>query len=136
MCCRRWAHTRSVAAAARAVSDAFGDADLLVAAAWLHAAGCAPALAGAGTGCHRLDGARYLCDDVRAGATLCCLDAHHSYAVVGAAEPGLAGELTTELPFPPGPLADALTCCVMTTGPDGQAMTITDRLAEHARLSR
>ncbi len=71
----RWDHVAGVAAAARAVVDVVPpeDADLLVAAAWLHDIGYSPAIAH--TGFHPLDGARHL----RLGAPprLCSLVAHH-----------------------------------------------------------
>ena len=120
-----------VAAAARGIAWAFGDdAGVLVAAAWLHDIGYAPALAGHGTGFHPLDGARHLRDTGQAGELTCRLVAHHSCALDAAAGLGLAAALAAEFPAPPAPLADALTYCDMTTGPDGQAMTVTARLAE------
>lgn len=128
---RRWAHTQGVGAAARAIAPAFGaDAGLLIASAWLHDIGYAPALADSGTGYHPLDGARYLRDVVRARAELSQMVAHHSFAVAGAAELGLAEVLAEEFPAPPDDLADALTCCDMTTGPDGQRVEAAERLAE------
>jgi hypothetical protein len=128
---RRWAHTRGVAAAARALSPILGqDTDLLVAAGWLHDVGYAPALAAAGTGFHPLDGARYLRDTRDAPARLCALVAYHSEALDGAARLGLAAPLTLEFPPPPPALADALTFADMTTSPDGLPVTISDRLAE------
>ena len=58
---RRWAHRQGVAAQARTLEVILGkDADLLVAAAWLHDIGYAPDLVD--TGFHPLDGARYLGD--------------------------------------------------------------------------
>jgi HD domain len=128
---RRWAHTRGVAATARAIASAYGpDAPTLEAAAWLHDIGYTPALADHGTGFHPLDGARHLRDTEQADELTCRLVAHHSCAHAAAAGLGLADELTAEFPAPPAPLADALTYCDMTTGPDGQPMTITGRLAE------
>src|SRR5689334_25333175 len=57
----RWAHSQGVAARARGLAPVLGaDADLLMAAAWLHDIGYAPGLAV--TGLHALDGARYLRD--------------------------------------------------------------------------
>ncbi len=124
---RRWAHTQGVAATARTLAGILGDdADLLISAAWLHDIGYSPALAA--TGFHPLDGARYLRDTEHAGELLCRLVAHHSCAINGAAD--LASDLLTEFPPPPRHLADALTYCDMTTGPDGQTMTIDQRIAE------
>ena len=122
---RRWAHTRGVAATAAALAGILGDDDaLLVAAAWLHDIGYAPGVAA--TGLHHLDGARYLRDTCHADDLLCRLVAHHSCAGNEAAERGV----TSEFPAPPGDLADALTYCDMTTGPDGQRMPVEQRLAE------
>lgn len=126
---RRWAHTQGVAAQARSLAPIVGDdADLLEAAAWLHDIGYAPALVA--TGFHPLDGARYLRGVLGTQDVLCRLVAHHSCAIIEAAERGLAGELAEE--FPPGPpaLTEALIYCDMTTGPDGTHLTVEQRLAE------
>jgi HD domain len=126
---RRWAHSQGVAARARSLAPILGrDADLLTAAAWLHDIGYAPALAG--TGFHPLDGARYLRDTKRADDTICWLVAHHSCAIVEAAERGLAGDLAREFAPARADLADALIYCDMTTGPDGQHLTVEQRLAD------
>lgn len=126
---RRWAHTQGVAATARTLAGVLGDAaDLLTAAAWLHDIGYSPALIV--TGFHPLDGARHLRDAEHADEQLCRLVAHHSRAIDGADELGLASDLLSEFTLPPEHLADALTYCDMTTGPDGQNMTVDQRLAE------
>jgi hypothetical protein len=126
---RRWAHVQGVAARARTLKPSLGpDADLLVAAAWLHDIGYLPELAA--TGLHGLDGARYLRDVQLAGPLLCRLVAHHSCAVIEAEERGLAHVLTREFTPPPRPLADALTFCDMTTSPDGEHVQVHNRLAE------
>ncbi len=126
---RRWAHVQGVAARARNLAPAFApDKELLEAAAWLHDIGYLPELAR--TGLHGLDGARYLRDVQRANPMLCRLVAHHSCAVIEAEERGLADVLRREFEAPPQPLADALTCCDMTTSPDGQPMNVDRRLAE------
>jgi hypothetical protein len=126
---RRWAHTQGVAATAQTLSGILGaNTDLLTAAAWLHDIGYSPALAA--TGFHPLDGARHLRDTEHADELLCRLVAHHSRAIDGAAELGLASDLLNEVTPPPSHLADALTYCDMTTSPDGQATTIDDRIAE------
>src|SRR6266702_125535 len=89
---RRWAHTQGVAAAARALAPVLGrHTDLLTAAAWLHDIGYAPALADSGF--HPLDGARYLRDIQHADSTLYRLVAHHSCAMIEAAERSLAADL-------------------------------------------
>ncbi len=126
---RRWSHVQGVAARARTLKPPLGaDAELLVAAAWLHDIGYLPELAH--TGLHGLDGARYLRDVQHAEPMLCRLVAHHSCAVIEAEERGLAHVLTREFTPPPQPLADALTFCDMTTSPDGQPVQVHNRLAE------
>lgn len=126
---RRWAHTQGVASRARELGAILGDdADLLEGSAWLHDIGYAPSLVD--TGLHPLDGARYLRDSVQGRQMLCRLVAHHSYALLEAEERGLAGELDAEFESPPSDLADALTWCDMTTGPDGELVSVEDRLSD------
>ena len=126
---RRWAHVQGVAARARGLAPVLGaDADLLQAAAWLHDIGYAPGLAS--TGLHQLDGARYLRDAQHADAMLCRLVAQHSCAIIEAGERGLADILSSEFDPAPDALASVLTCCDMTTSPDGQPMPVGRRLAE------
>jgi len=126
---RRWAHVRGVAARARGLAPVLGtDADLIEAAAWLHDIGYAPGLAA--TGLHQLDGARYLRDAQHADALLCRLVAHHSCAIIEAGERGLADVLSSEFDPAPDVLASVLTCCDMTTSPDGQLVPVEQRLAE------
>ncbi len=125
---RRWAHIQGVAGQARNLAPILGeDADLLEAAAWLHDVGYSPELID--TGFHPLDGARYLRDVQNADQMLCRLVANHTGALIEAEERGLAGALVTE--FPPASLllSDALTYCDMTTGPDGQPLSVDERLA-------
>jgi hypothetical protein len=126
---RRWAHVQGVAARARGLAPVLGaDADLLEAAAWLHDIGYAPSLAS--TDLHQLDGARYLRDAKHADAMLCRLVAHHSCAITEADERGLADVLSSEFDPAPDFLASVLTCCDMTTSPDGQPVPVERRLAE------
>jgi putative nucleotidyltransferase with HDIG domain len=126
---RRWAHVQGVAAHARSLASVLGaDADLLEAAAWLHDIGYAPGLAT--TGLHQLGGARYLRDTQHADTMLCRLVAHHSCAIIEAGERGLAHVLSSEFEPAPGVLADVLTCCDITTSPDGELMPTEQRLAE------
>jgi HD domain len=126
---RRWAHVRGVATQARGLAPVLGaNADLLEAAAWLHYIGYAPDLAL--TGLHALDGARYLRDAQHADAMLCRLVAHHSYAIVEADERGLADILSLEFEPAPHALSSVLTCCDMTTSPDGELVPVERRLAE------
>ena len=84
----------------------------------------------AATGLHQLDGARYLRDAQHADALLCRLVAHHSCAIIEAGERGLAGILRYEFDPAPDVLASVLTCCDMTTSPDGQPVPVEQRLAE------
>jgi hypothetical protein len=126
---RRWAHVQGVAATARTLAPILGGkTDLLTAAAVLHDIGYAPSLAD--TGFHPLDGARYLRDVEHADPMLCRLVAHHSCAIIEAEERGLAGVLAREFKPAPRNLDDALIYCDLTTGPDGQHMTIEQRLAD------
>ena len=126
---RCWAHVQGVAARARSLAAILGaDADLLEAAAWVHDVGYAPDLAV--TGLHQLDGARYLRDAQHADALLCRLVAHHSCAIIEAGERGLAAVLDSEFDPAPDVLASVLTCCDMTTSPDGQPVQVQRRLAE------
>ncbi len=126
---RRWAHVQGVAARARSLAAVLGaDADLLEAAAWLHDIGYTPGLAA--TGLHSLDGGRYLRDVQHADAMLCRLVAHHSCAIIEADERGLADVLAVEFEPAPYALSSVLTCCDMTTSPDGEPVPVDTRLAE------
>lgn len=123
---RRWAHVQSVAAEARRIVSAFDDGELLVTAALLHDIGYAPDLAA--TKFHPLDGARFL-QAQNAPARLCALVARHSCAIKEAELRGCAADVA-EFPDEESPLRDALWYCDMVTGPDGQRLTVGDRLAE------
>ena len=126
---RRWAHTQGVASRATSLRPILGlDAELIVAAAWLHDIGYAPDLID--TGFHPLDGARYLRDVEGAGERLCQLVAHHTCARIEAGERGLADKLTAEFPAPDECLVEALTYCDVTTSPDGEPLDVDARLAE------
>ncbi|MEU5913633.1 HD domain-containing protein [Micromonospora sp. NPDC047527] len=125
---RRWCHVRGVGAKAEHLSRVAGsDADLLVAAAWLHDIGYAPEIVDSGF--HSLDGARWL---VRNGwdIRLASLVAHHSCASYEADERGLGQALSSEFPDEASAVSDALSYSDMTTGPDGQDLTVQERLAE------
>jgi HD domain len=126
---RRWSHVRGVASTARRLAPILADnTDLLAAAALLHDIGYAPGLNDSGF--HPLDGARHLRDTEHADPVLCRLVAHHSCAIIEAEEYGLATQLAGEFKPAPRALADALIYCDITTGPDGQHMTIDQRLAD------
>lgn len=101
---------------------------VLVAAAWLHDLGYAFDLAV--TGFHPLDGARRLAD-LGWPARIVGLVAHHSGARYEAAERGgglLAAIETWSLED--SAVMDALVTADLTTGPDGQALTYEQRIAE------
>ena len=76
------------------------------------------------TGLLALDGARYLRDARLADAMLCRLIAHHSCAIIEAGERGLADVLSLEFEPAPYALSSVLTCCDMTTSPDGELMPV------------
>jgi hypothetical protein len=61
---------------------------------------------------------------------LCRLVAHHSCAIIEAGERGLADVLSAEFEPAPDALASVLTCCDMTTSPDGEHVPVEQRLAE------
>lgn len=124
----RWAHVQAVAdQAGRVVPVVPADErDLLVAAAWLHDIGYAPALVV--TGLHPLDGARHL-EALGVDQRLCCLVAHHSGATFEAEERGYAVELAA-FEREDSPVMDALIYADMTTGPAGQRLTFEARIAE------
>ncbi|HZE00498.1 MAG TPA: HD domain-containing protein [Pseudonocardiaceae bacterium] len=127
----RWVHTQGVAAQARAIGPVLGwDTDLIEVAAWLHDIGYAPALAV--TGFHPLDGARYLRDREGAVPAVCALVAHHSGAVVEAAERGLSEPLLVEFPLNGhfGEQIIAITYCDFTTGPRGERLSPEQRITE------
>jgi len=117
---------RSVAVEARRIVPAFEDGELLITAAVLHDVGYAPDLAT--TKFHPLDGARFL-QVQNAPARLCALVARHSCAIREAELRGCAPDVA-EFPDEETPLRDALWYCDMVTGPDGQRLTVDDRLAE------
>jgi hypothetical protein len=125
---RRLAHVSSVAAEALRISGLLDhdEAALLVAAAWLHDIGYAPRLAT--TGFHPVDGARFVAASGES-ERLCALIARHSCAI---REAHLRGRLDDVAAYPDEqtPLRDALWYCDMVTGPDGQRLTVHDRLAE------
>jgi HD domain len=126
----RWLHVQAVADKARRVAAVLPaeDADLLVAAAFLHDVGYAPSLDRLGF--HPVDGARFL--RAHGQERLACLVAHHSGARFEAEERGLVEELAA-FPVENGPIMDALTFADMTTGPVGQPMTLDERIGEIQR---
>jgi hypothetical protein len=124
----RWAHSAGVALAARRLAVTIGNDDpsVLVAAAWLHDIGYAPAVVD--TGFHPLDGAAYL---ARHGFTprVVWLVAHHSGARYVAA--GLdRSRALRRYAWEESPLADALTYADQTVGPGGRRMSVEERVAD------
>jgi hypothetical protein len=75
---------------------------------------------------------RHLRDVHQADTMQCGPVAHHSHAIVEAEERGLADVLALELEAPPYVLSSVLTCCDMTTSPDGELVPADRRLAEIA----
>jgi HD domain len=125
----RWAHVQAVAEQASRIAPAVlpaGEREILVAAAWLHDIGYAPALVA--TGLHPLDGARHL-EALGVDRRLCCLVAHHSGATFEAEGRGYAAELAA-FEQEHSPVMDALSYADMTTGPAGQRLTFEARIAE------
>ena len=125
----RWVHTQAVAARADGLTPAvtpMADRSLLVVAAWWHDLGYAPALRD--TGCHQIDGARYLASEDYPDR-LVALVAHHSAATCEAEERGLLTKLAV-WPREESPVADALWMADMTTGPSGEELAYDERLSE------
>ena len=123
---RRQQHVRRAAALAAEVGRAFdADREVLVAAVLLHDVGYSSDLSKSGF--HPLDGARF----VRAGGheRLARLVAHHSGARHEVRLRGIDGFLD-EFPFDDSALDHALTYCDLTTGPDGERMSLEQRLRE------
>ena len=83
------------------------------------------------TGCHPLDGARFLAAE-GFSRTVCKLVAHHSASTVEAEERGIHlatyDEFATDRDL--GQAHAVLWWADMTTGPTGQDVTVEDRLAE------
>lgn len=124
----RWRHTCAVArrAAVLAVGVPEPERDLVVAAAWCHDVGYAPTLRD--TGMHAIDGARFL-RALGLDERLCALVAFHSGAVYEADERGFAVELSS-FTEEHSAVADALVAADFTTGPQGQPLTVDERIAE------
>ncbi len=124
---RRWRHSQAVGRQAERLRGSFDEArgDRLVAAAYLHDIGYAPELVV--TDFHPLDGAMWL--DGLVDPQVVSLVGHHSCSWVEADMRGLGPQLM-DIARPDGELLDALTYCDMTSGPDGERMTLDERLAE------
>jgi phosphoglycolate phosphatase len=124
---RRWLHAQAVAAKAQLMAVVLGTgSSLLVTAAWLHDIGYSPALAHSGF--HPLDAADFL-QTAGVDGPLVALVAHHTGAVYEAAERGLSRDLA-RYPDQVDAVRDALWACDLTTGPQGEPVTLAQRLAE------
>ncbi|GAA0946664.1 HDIG domain-containing protein [Kribbella koreensis] len=125
---RRWAHSQCVASRARELAVVLGpEAELVEVASWLHDIGYASTIKV--TGFHPLDGARYLRDVAGVDERVCRLVAHHTCAVIEAAERGIA-TLAEEFAPSRQDLLDALTYCDLTAGVDGRPVDVDERLNE------
>jgi putative nucleotidyltransferase with HDIG domain len=124
----RLTHSQAVAGRAEffTLTVAPEDADLLVAAAWLHDIGYAPQLRD--TGFHPLDGARHL-HNIGWPPAVCNLVAHHSGARYVAQALNLDRELHA-YPFSASAVSDALTLADQTTGLHGEPVTIEERMRD------
>ncbi|GAA4853493.1 HD domain-containing protein [Pseudonocardia benzenivorans] len=130
---RRWAHTRGVAGHARVLAAGLpaGDAETLVAAAWLHDIGYAPSVVR--TGFHPLDGARHA-RSLGFPDRVAALVAFHSAAAVKAGLLGLADQLA-DFADECSIVHDLLWYADMSTDPTGRPVSFEARMAE-VRLRR
>jgi putative nucleotidyltransferase with HDIG domain len=124
----RQEHSAGVAARAVSLCAAVpeDEADLLVAAAWLHDIGYAPGVRD--TGLHPVDGARYL-RSRGWNPAVCDLVAHHSGSRFVAKYRGLRRELD-EFTFVECALTDALTVADQTVGPHGRSLSLEERMRD------
>lgn len=127
---KRWRHVQGVARRASEIAPSIGDPDdVLVCAAWLHDIGYAPSVVSSGF--HPLDGAQFL-RATGISLRVASLVAHHSSAVLEADLRGLAVQLA-EFDDERGAIRDALWYCDITTSPDGEPVSATDRIEEIKR---
>ncbi|GAA3554256.1 HDIG domain-containing protein [Amycolatopsis ultiminotia] len=125
---RRWDHVQAVAGRAHELDHAVseGERPALIAAAWLHDIGYAPAIGH--THFHPLDGARYLKAEGWPEVVV-NLVAHHSGARFEAEQRGMSEQLA-EFPFEDNALLDALVAADLTTGPGGERVSYDERISE------
>lgn len=123
-------HSAVVASRAELLASGIGTDDrrTVVAAAWLHDVGHASRLQS--TGLHALDGARFL--ESRFPPRIVALVAHHSGARHEAQLRGL-GENLDGYPRERSRVADLLTYCDLTTGPNGEHVDVAARFADVER---
>ena len=124
---RRWEHAQAVAEAARKLASGLTpeDAEVLVAAAYLHDIGYAHQLAVSGF--HPLDGARHLRTLGR--ERLAGLVAHHTRAPHEARIRGMES-LLADFDDEDNLVSAALAYCDVTTGPSGERVTPEQRLID------
>jgi len=126
---RRWAHAQGVVRRAEAVAPFLGeDGDLLLAVAAVHDLGFAPDAAAIGVGFPAVDAARYL-EKLGAPRRLAHLVAHSAYSALEGSLRGFGAEYV-DCDDERTPLRDALWYCCLTTGPDGEPMTLEERISE------
>jgi predicted HD phosphohydrolase len=121
----RWKHTLGVVERACRVGKIFDDNDrrFLIAAAYLHDIGYAPALKK--TGYHSIDGAYYLLSHNQ--QRLASLVAHHFEAHTVAQRLGLVSELD-KFPRERSAIADALDYCDITSDSTGKPVSFQERM--------
>lgn len=126
----RWKHTEAVARRAEDLGTRLhlSDDEVLEAAAWLHDIGYARDLIR--TGCHHVDGAVYL--EARNQHRLACLVAHHGSGQEEARLRGASAEIG-QFAEEESLVADLLTYCDLSTGPDGAPLTLDERISEVTR---
>ena len=126
---RRYRHVEAVASRAADLVRVLppNDRPAVVTAAWLHDIGYAPTISV--TGFHPLDGADYLDRLGIFPEVVVQLVAHHTGAVFEADERGLLDRLAV-YPEPPEKLLNVLTAADMLTGPGGQPVEPSHRIAE------
>jgi hypothetical protein len=123
----RWTHVQGVGSTAETLASDTGRVpDVVVAAAWLHDIGYAPAIESSGF--HPVDGASFLASH-DAPEELVSLVAYHSGAMYEAEERGLVAKLAAFGKPDPTNL-DVLTLIDMSTGPVGRRVAVQDRLDE------
>ena len=122
---QRWTHVLGVAATAEQFRGLLPESELLIVAAYLHDIGYAPSLVD--TGFHQVDGARYL---RRLGwdENVVNLVAHHSAAAAQAVLGGWIDLIEIDFPFDPSLPHRYLQFCDLTTGFNGEPVTIEQRL--------
>ncbi|HVW31467.1 MAG TPA: HD domain-containing protein [Acidimicrobiia bacterium] len=124
---RRWRHAQGVVRRAGEVAPRLADdGDLLLAAAAVHDIGFAPEAAAVGF--PAVDGARFL-EKQGGPPRLVHLVAHSAASALEGELRGFGAEYA-DFEDERSPLRDALWWCCLTTGPDGEPVTLEERIAE------